>query len=337
MSKTDVSLTHLRVLAAVHESASFTAAAEKLGISQSGVSQAIAALEQALGLPVLKRERGGVTTTELGERVLPHARAALRSIEAIHQEATHAHGIQCGKIRVGSFASVAARILPGAMRRYAQRHPNVELVLLEGDEDEVREWLLAGAIDVAAVILPMPGTNTVTVARDDLVVVVPKNHPLAGRTDLSAADLLAEPFIFAEGCNSKRVTGLFRRLGVEPKRTYSVSDLVTILRMVEERLGLTILPELAVLPRFAGVSIARFAQPASREIALATVDDSCGPALDAFIDEARRFAESALPEFRPNPPALAQSPRERAAATTKRAGANAAKRTGAAWTRTASR
>jgi DNA-binding transcriptional LysR family regulator len=305
MSKTDVSLAHLKVLAAIADSGGFTAAAEKLGISQSGVSQAIAALEQQLGLPVLKRDRNGVLPTSLGERVLPHARAALRAVEAIHQEAAQAAGIQCGKIRVGSFASVAARILPGAMRRYAQRHPNVELVLLEGEEHEVRDWLMQGAIDVAAVVLPMPGFEAVTVAQDEMVVVVHRNHPLAGRTDLSPAELLSEPFIFDAGCNSGRVSAIFERIGAEPKRTYSVSDLVTILRMVEERLGLTILPELAVLPRFSGVGIARFKKPLLREVAVATAADHCGPAITAFVAEVQAFAAASLPEFAPRPKAAA--------------------------------
>ena len=143
MTTSDVTLTQLRVLLAIIDSGSFTMAAEQLGITQSGVSQAVAGLESALQSAVLVRDRHGITPTALGEKVLSHARIALAHVECIQQEAAAAVGLATGRLRLGSVPSAATRLLPPLLHSFRRRHPSTELVLLEGTDQEVREWVLS--------------------------------------------------------------------------------------------------------------------------------------------------------------------------------------------------
>ncbi len=289
MSQTDITLPQLRVLVAVVEAGSFTAAAERLGISQSGVSQAVAALEGALGVPLLRRDRGGVAVTEAGERVLGHARSVLGGVERIRQEAAAAVGLETGKLRIGSFPSFAARLLPPILRAFQHRHPGIELVLLEGTDAEVRSWLSSRIIDIAAVTLPAAGVEVVATSRDEVLAVVPEKHPLAQWGSVSMERLAEEPFIMPTMGAESVVLPLFRAAGQTPRTCFEVRDLATLLVMVQEGLGVTIFPALALPQRLTGVRAVRLDPPVWRELALAVnPGDARSPAVEAFLREARQ-------------------------------------------------
>jgi DNA-binding transcriptional LysR family regulator len=291
MSKTDLTLAQLRVLAAVVDVGSFTEAAEVLGISQSGVSQAIASLEGVLGLPVLHRDRNGVGLTEAGERILVHARAILSRADVIRQEAAAVMGVQTGKIRIGSVASFAARLLPGMMRTFQSRHPGVELVLLEGSDGEVLDWLQSGAIDVAAVVLPVKGVDSLPVARDQLLVVLPDGHPLANESAIAVADLEDDPFIMPSDSCERMARRVFAEARAKPDVRFDVRDQATLLMMVREGLGVSLLPALAIPSSVEGVRTVPLAVPVWRELALGVRSgDAPPPALAAFLREAERWA-----------------------------------------------
>ncbi|HUM11633.1 MAG TPA: LysR family transcriptional regulator, partial [Myxococcaceae bacterium] len=133
-----MTLGQLRMLVEVGELGSFSGAARALGRSQPGVSQAIAALEEELGVTLVRRARFRVTLTEAGLRVAGHARAALRSAEEIRATASAARGIDRGKLRLGVLSSAAATILPALVRVFGARHPGMELRILRGSDEEVR-------------------------------------------------------------------------------------------------------------------------------------------------------------------------------------------------------
>jgi molybdate transport repressor ModE-like protein len=291
MSKSDLTIAQLRVLAAVVDSGSFTKAAETLGISQSGVSQAVASLESVLGLAVLHRDRGGVGLTEVGERILIHARAILSRVEVIRQEAAAVAGVETGKIRIGSFASFAARLLPGIMRAFQARHPGVDLVLWEGNDCEVQEWLQSGAIDVAAQVLPADAVESLPIARDQVLAVLPEDHPLAGETAVAVADLEDDPFIMpSESCETL-ARRIFAQAGAKPDVRFEVRDQATLLMMVREGLGVSLLPALTIPAEAKGIRTIPLAVAAWRELALCVREGATrSPALAAFLRTAERWA-----------------------------------------------
>ena len=287
MSQADITLPQVRAFAAVVEAGSFTAAAERTGTTQSAVSQAVAGLENVLGLPLLHRDRGGATLTEVGERVLAHARSVLGGVERIRQEAAAANGLERGKLRIGSFASFTARLLPGIMRSFQLRHPGIELVLLEGSDAEVHEWLRARVVDVAAVTLPAEGVEVAAETRDEIVVVVPAGHRLATAERVSVRELEREPFIMPRGGCEALVYPVFQAARCAPRTSFEVLDTTTLLLMVQEGLGVTVFPRLAVPPNLPGLRLLSLDPPAWRRIGLAVnPGDPRTPAVAAFLREA---------------------------------------------------
>ena len=123
---------HLKALAAVADRGSFTGAAASLQISQSSLSHAITDLENELGAPLFVRGRHGARLTETGRRVMAHARQALSSLDMIRGEIDGMRGALTGRLRIGSIPSAMVDLLPKAMARFSRRHPDVELMLLEG-------------------------------------------------------------------------------------------------------------------------------------------------------------------------------------------------------------
>lgn len=245
----DVTLQQLRVLVAVVEAGGFTKAAGALRMTQPGVSHTIAGLEAKLGASLVERERGGVRPTEVGERVLVHARELLGLIERIGEEASGAKKLTAGRLRVGSFPSAASRILPALIGAFNSRYPGVEVTLMEGTDPEVSEYIRSRAVDVGFVTLPAPELETVPVAEDELLAVLPEGHPLDGASAVSIERLAQEPFVMSQGGCEPLISSAFRSAGCEPNTRYEVRDMGAILAMVGEGLGVTIVPELA-LPRY---------------------------------------------------------------------------------------
>jgi DNA-binding transcriptional LysR family regulator len=141
MTITNVSVAHLRVLTTVVERGSFSAAAEEIGITQSGISQSIKQLE-----------------ADLGTAALADARAALQAIERLRQRCSAAKGLQSGHVRIGSVSSVAARLLPGALAEFRRLYPGISVDLIEGTDSEVCEWVENNIVDLARSVR-RDGTN----------------------------------------------------------------------------------------------------------------------------------------------------------------------------------
>ena len=120
------------------------------------------AVEAELGLPLLKRTRTGARLTPEGERLMPHIRAIVAEERLLHQTAEELHTLAAGKVRVGTFTSVATHWLPAMMMRFQQEHPQVEFELFNGDYHDVDRWLADGSVDlVAAAQAPADECRTV--------------------------------------------------------------------------------------------------------------------------------------------------------------------------------
>lgn len=183
-----MNLSQLRSLIAVADAGSFSAAAEATGITQSGMSQAVAALEESLGAKLLVRQRHGVELTAFGEQAIHHARAALDHLEALRQDARSAMADETGSLRIAAFPSVFATVLPPLLRRFRSRHPGIDVVVLETDDREVEEWLTSGSIDIGVVLNPAPERGAIPIGNDAWVAVLPASHQLVRRRAVSRAD-----------------------------------------------------------------------------------------------------------------------------------------------------
>jgi DNA-binding transcriptional LysR family regulator len=239
----------LRCLLAVVDAGSFTRAAERLHVTQGAVSRAITTLERELAVALVRRTPQPVAATEAGERLVVHARAALARLRSAEEEILALRGLNAGQLRVGSFSSASTRLLPPLLAAYRQQHPQVEVSLREGNDFQALRWLDGGEVDVSFVVTPAENLETVELAQDELVLVLPRDHSLAGRSlSVPLASLQNEPLVLSTGGCAALVRSTFDRHKLKIKQAHVSQEGATAIAMVEARLGLTLMPALAVPP-----------------------------------------------------------------------------------------
>lgn len=268
------------------EYGSFTKAAEVLHYSQSGISRMIGDLEKEWRVTLLERSRWGVSLTSDGSRLLARAQKLCEEYRKLQMEVDDLHGVQSGLIRIGTFSSVATHWLPNIIKAFQKDHPNIDYELLLGDYAEIEEWIAEGRVDCGFVRLPArPAFETIPLARDDLLAVLPEGHPLAESERVPASTLCSEPFILLERGARTDVTEIFEREGLSPRVRFTTWDDYAIMSMVESGLGISILPEL-ILRRIPYRIVAKkLAVPAYREIGLALRErESASLAVKKFIE-----------------------------------------------------
>lgn len=252
------------------EYASFTRAAEVLNYSQSGISRMINDLEKEWGLVLLERSRAGVKLTSEGTKLLPYAKQLCDAYMKLQMEVDELNNLHSGLIRVGTFSSVATHWLPNIIERFQKDYPNIEYELLLGDYTEIEEWIENGRVDCGFLRLPVnEELETEFLERDDLLAVIPRNHPLAACERFPTDALCKEPFMLLEKGAKEEVSEIFERLGLKPDVRFTTWDDYAIMSMVEKGLGISILPRL-ILKRIPYRIVAKELEvPAHRDIAIA--------------------------------------------------------------------
>jgi DNA-binding transcriptional LysR family regulator len=238
---------------------------------------------------------------------------------------------------VASLPSATGTLIAVQLRAFTERHPRVTIRLLEGSDQEVQAWLDQGAVDVAVVSLPAPGLVTAALGSQEMVAVVPVGHRLAGRAEVTYADLAHEPFIRSTGGCAHVFTPVARQLGVELDVAFEAREMSAVLEMVRAGLGVSILPT-AGLPDLPGGIVTRPLTPKTTRRLAVAVSASASPAARAFLDQIDALAVGTLadrPLVRAQPIA-AMDTTNRAAATTPntapgpRAASNGTRRKGSA-------
>ena len=274
------------ILVKAAELGSLTLAAEALGCTQSNVSHAIGTLEKEFGFPLLTRGRRGAKLTPEGERVLPEVRAVCEAEAALRRKIQEVRGLETGRLRVGSFTSVAVHWMPHILKRFQAQFPHISFELLNGDYQDVDEWLAAGRVDAAFVRLPcsLP-CAFLPLYEDRLVAILPLDHPKAAQSSFPLRDIAGETLIsLPEGSDHDSIRTL-RAAGLEPKIGFTTKDDYALIAMVESGLGISIVPELLLRGRRDAIARLPLDPPATRTIALAIPQNSqTSPA-------AKRFAE----------------------------------------------
>ncbi|MBB3725931.1 LysR family transcriptional regulator [Nonomuraea dietziae] len=191
-------LRQLEYFVAVAEERNFTRAAERVHISQSGVSAQIRQLERELGAELFDRSARTATLTVAGKAALQHARAALAAAGALGQAVDEVSDLIRGRLTVGMVIGCTITPLFDALAAFHRAHPGVELSLLEDNSDRLVEGVRAGALDLAligAATATPDGLEALTIISERLVAVVPSGHPLAERQAISLRDLGAYPIV----------------------------------------------------------------------------------------------------------------------------------------------
>ena len=231
----------------VVEVGSFTRAAEILGYTQPAMSQMIASLENELSIKLLYRSRYGVRLTPEGERLLPSIQSSVAQFQSMQNIAGEIRGLDRGVVRIGTISSISCHWLPPVIRQFWEKYPNVQLIVHQGDYTTIPEWVRTGELDFGFVTPDaVEGTDSRFLKTGEHRACLPKDHPLANRQSVTLEDLAKEPFILLEEGVYSEPLAAFHAAGLEPNIRMTMHDDYSILSMVEQGLGVTILPELVL-------------------------------------------------------------------------------------------
>ncbi len=285
----------LRVLQEIARCGSLSSAASTLNYTTSAVSQQITALERDVGAVLLVRGPSGARPTPAGTRLLEHAERILDAVTAAERDLERLSTASPDRIRVASFTSAAAAILPRALARFRPRYPGTEVRLAEADPDDGVALLATGGADVA-IITEVPGEVTqyphvasVPVYDDEFFVVLPTSHRLAALAEVPLPALAGEQWVVSSATGTCPDTRVFhnacRQAGFAPSVTFRADDYSTVQGLVAANLGISLVPSLAASGARSDVAVRRVAgRRPLRRVAVATVaPPDTGTALGALV------------------------------------------------------
>jgi DNA-binding transcriptional LysR family regulator len=238
----------LEYFVTVAEEAQFTRAAERLHVAQPSVSAQVRRLEAALGVSLFHRGAGPVTLTDAGEALLPLARRVLKDMGEVVNGMTEVDSLQRGHVGIGATPSLSATLLPSVLGRFHRDYPGVTLTVVEQGSLPLMKGLESGELDVALAVLPVlrPGFERITLAVEELVVVISRDHPLARRRRISITDLAGVPMVmFRDGYDLRTTTlDAFRQVGLVPQIAVEGGELGSVIALAAEGLGPAIIPSI---------------------------------------------------------------------------------------------
>ncbi len=252
------------------EYGSFTRAAEALDYTQSGISRMIHDLESEWGILLFERGRTGITLTSDGLHLLPQLKRICNEHDMLLRQIEDLHDIQSGIIRIGTFSSVATHWLPNVIKNFRKDYPGIDFELLLGDYTEIENWIIEGRVDFGFLRLPIKAEmETIFVEQDRLLVVIPEDHPLANCDKFPIKELENSPFMLLEKGAKAEVSEIFAQHKINPQVHFTTWDDYAVMSMVENGLGISILPEL-ILQRIPYQIITKELEvPAFRNIGIA--------------------------------------------------------------------
>ena len=240
-----LSVPRLRVLKEVAYRGSVSGAAEALSYTQSAVSQQIAALEAEAGIALLERHPRGVTLTAAGQTLVAHAEGVLAGLDAAEGALAAIAGLRGGSLRVASFPTAGATLMPVAVATFSESYPDVELSLVEGEPEQIAPLLRAGDIDLALLFefeqqkLQLAGATRVALFSDPMHLALPREHPLAESKRLRLEQLSEDAWVQTsrDSACARHVLRSCRARGFEPRVSFESDDYQTVQGLVAAGVG----------------------------------------------------------------------------------------------------
>ena len=294
-----MSLAKYEILLKVAECGSFTRAAQQLNFTQSGISHAVSSLETELGTTLVVRSHGGVSLTADGRALLPYFREMCALQHQLEQKAADLRGLDTGLVRVATFTSVSEKWMPYILKSFQELYPKIEFELLPSNfNSEITEWVAHGQADCGFVSLPVEShLDSWLLQRDQWKVIVPCNHPLAGRDPFPPEALEKYPVILLDEGDDYEIQEVFDTLNIRPNIQYTVQQDQTILAMVSGGLGISIMEELMLYKCAYPLASSTLPRRFHRDIGICVKDkNALSHSTQVFIDHARRWVLENFPE-----------------------------------------
>jgi DNA-binding transcriptional LysR family regulator len=297
----------LRVLRAVAEHGSFSAAADALSYTQPAVSQQIAALEKRAATTLVDRGSRGVRLTDAGQALVEHAEVVIARLAAAEAELEAIAGIRGGRVRLASFPTAGASLLPPAVAEFTRRHPEVELTFVEHEPEEAAQMLRAAELEIAIVFeysqLNQPeferlyeGVELHHLVDDPMYLALPRDHPVARKQRVRLEDVSDATWIQESGAHSW--CGGFHEAacaaaGFEPNVGFQSDDYNVVQGLIAAGVGISLLPGLALTNVRDDIVVRSLGRRApARRIAAATLSGRYrSPAVEAMLEILSEVAE----------------------------------------------
>jgi DNA-binding transcriptional LysR family regulator len=252
----------MRILREVFRQGSMSGAARALSYTPSAISQQISILERELGVSVLRRDGRRLELTTAGRLIVEEADVILARLEALEQKIGAADAGDEGRLRLGSFLTASATIVPHIIQQFQHRCPDVALTLLEGEPEECLPMVRRGQLDVALSLeydfvasLPMDGLERVLLFNDPMYVALPGFHPLCSESEVRVEQLAAEAWIVEIPSSSTHPFTLraCQHAGFDPRVAFEAGDYDVVQALVAVGVGVALIPELALGSLHSGV------------------------------------------------------------------------------------
>ncbi len=281
------------VLLEVAECGSISAAAVRLGYTQSAVSRMIAELEAECGFQLIKRSKSGSQLTAEGLMLISPIRNMLNANERLAQTIEQINGRRRDRVRVGMFSSVAVHWAPELIGSFNAEYPDIEVSIFDGLYHEIESKILSGELDCGFITeKTKKDLAFCELSRDRLLAVVPKVHALAERDALPLELIPMVDFIIPGEGSNYDIGTIFEEHGINPRVRYAFCDDHAAVAMVERGMGVTILPELVLSGSAANVITMPLDPPFSRTIGIAHAKQKAlSPAAKAFTEFVIAWAE----------------------------------------------
>jgi DNA-binding transcriptional LysR family regulator len=284
-------LRQLRYLIAVAEEQHFTRAAAREHVAQPALSQQIKRLEAELGLTLVQRTTRRVAMTEAGDLLVARGRRALAELDAAHAELQSLAGVQAGRLSVGALHTMGPVDLSVLLAAFHRSHPGVELTVREQSSEELAEMLRDDEVDLAFLSvterIQSHGLTLHPLVSEELVAVLPEDHPLAGRPRVRLGELARDSFIsFREGARLRELlVSAAAAAGFQPRIALESNESRRIRSLVSRGLGVAILPRSDADGPGAAVAVSALVGPAlRRDVTLASrAQRRPSPAAQAFL------------------------------------------------------
>jgi DNA-binding transcriptional LysR family regulator len=248
-----LNVARLNILREVAYGGSLSAAADALSYTQSAVSQQIATLETEAGMALLERHPRGASLTAAGQTLVAHAEGILARLDAAESALAAISGLAGGKLRLASFPTAGATLMPQAIAAFRDAYPDVEITLAEGEPLQIVPRLRRGELDLALLYefdepTELPQARTVELLRDPMHLALPAAHPLAGKRSLHLQDLREDAWVqtSADSPCARHVVRCCHTAGFEPRVSFHSDDYQTVQGLVAAGVGVALIPELAL-------------------------------------------------------------------------------------------
>ena len=279
----------------VVEVGSFTKASELLGYTQPALSQMIASLERELDIKLLYRTSHRICLTLEGERIFPSLQKAVSQYLSMQETIKEVRGLESGVIRIGTLSSISCHWLPPLIREFRKQYPNVEFILHQGDNNSIPEWVRTGALDFGFVNMSVYNGKATFLKEGEYRAILPQGNPLANQEFVTLKQLVDEPFLVIEEGSSSCPLEAFYEQKLEPKIRLRVHDDYSIMAMVENGLGVSILPELVLRKTNYNIAILPIKPVISRKLGFIAKDKNELPLASKYFIDFMISQKSQLP------------------------------------------